>query len=292
MGTPHPAFGHLLLKGRPESDPTPLASALYPGHVSHVRLKPRIHRLNYRIYSLLLDLDELDELDRRLTWFSVDRFNLFSFRRKDRGDGTGQDLKGQVERAMRSAGIEPDGGPIRLLTMPRLLGWAFNPLSTFFCYRRDGSLAAILWEVDNTFRQRHAYMIPVDAVGADGEIVQHCDKAFYVSPFMEMGLAYAFRVQPPDETLSIRIDVSDAEGKVLGARHVARKQQLTDRALLSAFFAIPLLTLKVVGGIHWEALKIWLKRVRLVARPAPPENPVSVVRLPARQKEASVHEPA
>jgi DUF1365 family protein len=270
----------------------PLASSFFPGHVTHARLKPRVHRLSYRIYSLLLDLDELDDLDRRLTWFSVDRFNLFSFRRKDRGDGSGRDLRGQVERAMRAAGVEPDGGPIRLLTMPRLLGWAFNPLSTFFCHRCDGTLSAILWEVDNAFHQRHAYMIPVDPAGPDGEIVQHCDKAFYVSPFMDMDLAYEFRVHPPGETLSIRIDVSDADGKVLGARHVARKEALTDRALLAAFFKIPFLTLKVVGGIHWEALKIWLKRVRLVARPAPPENPISVVRLPARPKEVSVHEPA
>jgi DUF1365 family protein len=270
----------------------PLASALYPGHVTHARLRPRVHKLSYRIYSLLLDLDELDETDRRLKWFSVDRFNLFSFHRKDRGDGSGGDLKGQVERTMRSAGIEPDGGPIRLLTMPRLLGWAFNPLSTFFCYRRDGSLAAILWEVDNTFHERHAYMIPVDQIGPGGEIVQHCDKAFYVSPFMDMDLRYEFRVYPPDDTLSIRIDTSDAEGKVLGARHVARKQELTDKALLAAFFAIPFLTLRVIGGIHWEALKIWLKRVRLVSHPAPPENPVSVVRPPARPKEVSAHEPA
>jgi DUF1365 family protein len=286
------ATRHLLPKGRSGSETVRFASALYPGHVTHVRLKPRVHRLSYKIYSLLLDLDELDELDRRLRWFSVDRFNLFSFYRRDRGDGTGFDLKGQVEAAMRAAGVEPDGGPIRLLTMPRLLGWAFNPLSTYFCYRRNGAIAAILWEVDNTFRQRHAYMIPVDQVGPGGEIVQHCDKAFYVSPFMDMDLTYQFHVYPLDDTLSIRIESFDAEGKVLGARHVARKQTLTDRALLAAFFAIPLLTLRVIGGIHWEALKIWLKRVRLVSRPAPPENSVSVVRLPARRKEASTHEPA
>ena len=270
----------------------PLSSALYPGHVTHVRLKPRIHRLSYRIYSVLLDLDELDEVDRRLRWFSVDRFNLFSFYRKDSGDGTGRDLKAQVEAAMRAAGIEPDGGPVRLLTMPRLLGWAFNPLSTYFCYRRDGALAAILWEVDNTLHQRHAYMIPVDRAGPGGEILQHCDKAFYVSPFMDMDLRYEFQVYPPEETLSIRIDASDAEGRVLSARHVARKRKLTDLALLAAFFAVPFLTLRVIGGIHWEALKIWLKRVRLRSRPAPPENPVSVVRLPARRKEVSKHEPA
>jgi DUF1365 family protein len=268
-----------------------LTSALYPGHVSHARLKPKVHALAYRIYSLLLDLDELETLNNNLRWFSVDRFNLFSFSRRDRGDRSGADLRGQVERSMRAAGIEPDGGPIRLLTMPRLLGWAFNPLSAFFCYRKSGDLAAILWEVDNTFGERHAYMIPVEP-GGSGEIVQRCDKAFYVSPFMDMDLRYVFRVSPPEERLSIKIDTFDAEGLVMTARHLARRMELTDKTLLKAFFAIPLLTLRVIGGIHWEALKLWLKGVRLRVRPAPPENPVSVVAILAEPKETKVHEPA
>jgi hypothetical protein len=267
-----------------------LASALYPGHVTHARLRPKEHRLAYRLYSLLLDLDELDELDHRLRWFSVDRFNLFSFYRRDRGNGSGSNLRAQVEDAMRTAGIEPDGGPIRLLTMPRLLGWAFNPLSTFFCYRKKGELAAILWEVDNTFGQRHAYLIPVEK-GPGSEIVQHCDKRFYVSPFMDMDLRYVFTVSPPDERLSIRIDSFDADGLLLTARHLARRTALTDAALIKAFFAIPFLTLRVIGGIHWEALKLWLKGVRLRHRPPPPGQPVSVVRLAAASREAKVHEP-
>ena len=268
-----------------------LKSALYPGHVTHARLRPKQHKLAYRIYSLLLDLDELDLLDKRLRWFSVDRFNLFSFRRRDRGDRSGFDLRTQVENAMRAAGVTPDGGSIRLLTMPRLLGWAFNPLSTFFCYRNDGALAAILWEVDNTFGERHAYMIPVDA-GQGGEIEQRCDKAFYVSPFMDMDLRYVFRVSPPDGLLSIRIDTFDDEGLLLTARHLARRSELTDANLLKAFFAIPFLTLRVIGGIHWEALKLWLKGVRLRVHPKPPENSISVVRTLAEPKEAKVHEPA
>jgi DUF1365 family protein len=270
-------------------------SALFPGHVTHARLRPKAHKLAYRIYSLLIDLDELDILDRRLKLFSVGRFNLFSFLPKDRGDRSGTDLRVQVERSMRAAGLVPDGGPIRLLTMPRLLGWAFNPLSVFFCYRQDGEISAILWEVDNTFGERHAYLIPVERAG-DDEIVQHCDKAFYVSPFMEMDLAYEFRVRPPTDKLSIRIDTSDADGLVLTARHLARRVELTDGALLKAFFAIPFLTLRVVGGIHWEALKIWLKGVRLKPRPPAPKNPVSLVRStrnssPTNSK-VKLHEPA
>jgi len=263
-----------------------LASALYPGHVTHRRLRPREHRLAYRVWSMLLDLDELPELDRRLRLFSVDRFNLFSFHARDRGDGTGRDLKGRVEAAMRRAGIEPDGGPIRLFTMPRLLGWAFNPLSIFFCHRRDGHLAAILWEVDNTFGERHGYLIPVgETVG--GEIRQSCEKAFHVSPFMDMEQTYAFRVRPPDELFSLVIDVHDAEGRILTARHHAARRDLTDRALLGLFFSVPFLTLRVVGGIHWEALKLWLKGVKLRFKPPPPAEPISLVSPPSSGKAAS-----
>jgi DUF1365 family protein len=255
----------------------PLHSALYPGTVSHHRLRPREHRLAYRIWSLLIDLDELEAIDKRLKLFSVDRFNLFSFHQADRGDGSGASLRGQVEGAMRRAGIAPDGGPIRLLTMPRLLGWGFNPLSIFFCHRRDDSLAAILWEVDNTFGERHGYLIPV-AEEARGEIRQSCAKAFYVSPFMDMDLQYDFAVVPPADIFRLAITVSDAAGVLLTARQNARRVELSDRALMRLFFSIPWLTLRVVGGIHWEALKLWLKGVKLRDRPAPPSEPVSYIR--------------
>lgn len=265
---------------------TPLASALYPGDVSHHRLRPRDHRLAYRIWSMLIDLDELPALHRRLRLFSVDRFNLVSFFARDRGDGTGVDLKGQVERAMRAAGITPDGGPIRLLTMPRIFGWAFNPLSVFFCHRRDGSLAAILWEVDNTFGERHAYLIPVDSDDG-GEIRQRCDKAFYVSPFLDMDLGYAFRVRSPAETFSLVIEVDDARGRIFSARHLARRVALGDAALLRLLVTFPFLTLKVVAGIHWEALKLWLKGLRLRDRPPPPATPISHTPRVSNPKEAA-----
>ncbi|MFS2324204.1 DUF1365 family protein [Brucella sp. H1_1004] len=252
-------------------------SALFPGHVTHTRLRPKGHKLAYKIYSLLLDLDELEALDGKLKLFSLDRFNLFSFYRQDRGDGSSAPLREQVERAMDAAGVMPDGGAVRLLTMPRILGWAFNPLSVFFCYNRGGDLVAILWEVDNTFRQRHGYLIPVEN-DSNGRIVQSCDKAFYVSPFMDMKLRYEFEVSPPKDKLSIRINSFDDEGLVMTARHLARRIELTDAALLRAFFSIPFLTLKVVGGIHWEALKIWLKGIGLRKRPQPPHEPITHIR--------------
>jgi DUF1365 family protein len=136
---------------------------------------------------------------------------------------------------------------------------------------------AILWEVDNTFRQRHGYMIPVQNCD-NGRIVQSCDKAFYVSPFMDMKLRYEFEVTPPTDRLSIRINSFDDEGLLLTARHLARRVELSDAALLRAFFSIPFLTLKVIGGIHWEALKIWLKGIGLRKRPAAPEISITSVR--------------
>lgn len=270
----------------------PLASALYPGAVTHVRLKPRVHKLSYRIYSLLLDIDELPALHKRLRFFSVDRFNLFSFHHKDRGDRSGRDLRGQVETSMRAAGLIPDGGAIRLLTMPRILGWAFNPLSVFFCYRRDHSLSAILWEVDNTFGERHGYIIPVES-HSDGEIVQTANKAFHVSPFMDMQQRYVFRVVPPEETMSIVIETFDTDGgMMLKARHLARRVDLSDRALLRAFFTIPFLTLKVVGGIHWEALKLWTKGIRLRRHPGPASSALSVPEFSHTPKDMELHERA
>ena len=244
------------------------ASALYPGHVTHHRLRPRDHRLTYRTGSMLIDLDELAALHGSLKLFSVDRFNLISFHARDRGDGSGRDLKAQVEAKMRAAGVEPDGGPIRLMTMPRWLGYAFNPLSVFFCHRRSGELTAILWEVDNTFGGRHGYLLPVDGI-ENGEVLQSCDKAFYVSPFMDMELTYAFRVRPPGDLFKLVIDVSDAQGRLLTARHLARRVELNDRALLRLFFAVPFGALRVIAAIYWEALKLWLKGVKLTTPPAP-----------------------
>ncbi|MBS9477434.1 DUF1365 domain-containing protein [Ancylobacter radicis] len=256
------------------------ASALFAGSVIHSRLKPRRHRLRYRLFSLLLDLDELPRLGDRLRLFSHNRFNLFSLRDADYGRGDGTALKPYVESVMRSAGIEPDGGAVRLLTMPRLFGYAFNPLSMYFCYRRDGALAAILYEVNNTFGQRHSYFIPVDGGSAGGTIRQSAAKAFYVSPFMDMGLDYAFRVEPPGAAFTVIISARDSDGPVLIAAHRARRRALTDRELMRALFAYPLLTLKVIAGIHWEALFIWAKGIRLRQRPPLPAEPVSLPTAP------------
>ena len=249
------------------------ASGLYPGVVTHTRLKPRRHSLRYRIFMLLLDLDELPTLDRDLKLFSVKRFNLMGFDPARHGDGSKTPLKAQVEAQLAAAGIA-HGGPVRLLAMPRILGGGFNPLSVFYCHRVDGALSAILYEVNNTFGERHSYLIPAD----DAPVVkQACDKGFYVSPFMDMDLAYAFRIRPPGAQVQVLVDVDDAEGRVLATGFAAQRQELTDRNLLTAWLTHPWMTVGVVGAIHWEALLIWLKGERIRQRPPRPARAVTVV---------------
>ncbi len=256
-----------------------LRSALYIGTVMHRRLRPRPHRLRYRVAWLLLDLDEIAELPRKLRLFSYNRRNAVSFFDRDHGDGSGRALRQQVEGHLRSAGITPDGGPIRLFCMPRILGYGFNPLSVYFCYQQDGALSAILYEVHNTFRQRHSYLIPVDrGVPAGAAIDQHCRKGFYVSPFMDMDLSYAFRVVVPDQSrVAVAIRTADRDGLVLAAALTGDRLALTDATLLRLLVAYPLLTLKVIGAIHWHAVKMVLKGFRLRPRPRPPTAPVTVV---------------
>ncbi|MFY9628909.1 MAG: DUF1365 family protein [Methylocystis sp.] len=251
-------------------------SALYVGMVAHRRLRPKAHSLSYRIFSFLLDIDELPQLDKKLRFFSIGGFNLFGFRPKDHLSGETDDLRGEIEAILRDAGMEPDVGAIRLLAMPRILGHGFNPLSIFFCHHADGALRAILYEVNNTFGQRHCYLFPVSR--AENGVMRHaCPKQFYVSPFIAMDMNYSFSIQAPDENFSISISVADADGVLLNAVQNLRRRPLSDRELLRVFVTHPLLTLKVVAGIHFEALLIWLKGVSLHVRPPPPDRPVTVV---------------
>jgi DUF1365 family protein len=252
--------------------------ALYAGVVRHHRLRPREHRLSYRIFMLLLDLDRLDTIFARLRLLRRGRFGLTSFEAADYGDRSGRPLRTQVDETLSAAGV-PTGGPIRLLTMPRVLGHGFNPLSVYFCHNRDGALAAILYEVSNTFGERHSYLIatPRNEAGGDESLLrQAAPKRFHVSPFMDLDLTYEFLVNPPDEDCSIAILVRDEEGLMFNASFAGRRQPLTDAALLRAWLAHPLLTLKVVAGIHWEALKIWRKGVGYRPKPPPPAEAVTV----------------
>jgi uncharacterized protein len=259
---------------------SPYSSGLYAGTVMHRRLRPKPHRLRYRVFWMLLDLDEIARLPQTLRLFSHNRFNAVSFYDRDHGDGGARPLREQVEGHLRTAGIAPDGGPIRLFCMPRIFGYGFNPLSVYFCHRRDGTLAALLYEVHNTFRQRHSYLIPIERtaeVRAGATIDQHCRKGFYVSPFMDMDLRYAFRVVVPDDKVVVAIRTADRDGPVLAAALSGDRLALTDTALLRVLVNYPLLTLKVIGAIHWHALKMVLRGFELRPRPRPPDAPMTVV---------------
>ena len=240
-----------------------MRSALYTGIVTHLRRRPRRHDLRYRVMQGLFDLDELPTLGGKLRLFGYNRAAPISFHDKDHGDGSGE-LRGWVEAQLRSAGFTGDWGAVRVLCMPRMLGFVFNPISVYFCHEPGGRLAAILYEVNNTFGQRHAYVLPAD--DAAGPVRQRCDKAFYVSPFMPMDLRYQFRIVPPGAHVAVEVAAHDADGPLLDARFQGARRPLTDLALLRALIAYPAMTVKVVLAIHWEALRLWLKGLRLVPR--------------------------
>jgi DUF1365 family protein len=260
-------------------------SALYEGHVVHQRLAPRRHRLRYALFQILVDLDDLPELDRRLRWFSHDRLNLFSVFDRDHGDGRAGPLRGYVEETLAGAGVDIAGGPIRLLCMPRLFGHVFNPISIYWCHRPDGRLAAMLYEVNNTFGQRHSYLIPVDPYAEQGMVRQVCAKAFHVSPFMDMAMTYDFAITAPGETISTSVNGRTTEGApMITANFSGVRHALTDARLLRALIVFPLMTLKVVAAIHWEAAKLLAKGLRLKPAPRPPARPVSIVPLADRHE--------
>jgi len=247
------------------------ASAIYEGNVIHERLRPKHHRLRYKIFSLLLDLDELPDLDRGLRWFGYNKPALLAFHDRDHGPTTGSALRPWVEERLREAGLEPDGGSIRLLCCPRVLGYVFNPLSVFFCFDQGGQLAALLYEVCNTFQERHTYVIPV--AGENGPVIrQSCEKKLYVSPFIDMACTYHFRIVPPGNNLKVVIRQEDDEGLMLAAAFKADRVALSDGALARRLLRFPLVTVKIIAGIHWEAAKMWLKGFRVFPHDKAPEK--------------------
>jgi DUF1365 family protein len=240
---------------------------LYFGDVMHARLKPIGHRFSYRVMSLLIDLDRLDAADRQSPLFGVNRAALYSFREADHGERDGSPLRAYAQCRAAERGIDLSGGRVLLLCYPRLLGYTFNPLSVYFCYRAGGELALIIYEVRNTFGDIHAYVLPVKPGElSDAGVRQQQEKLFYVSPFIEMAMRYYFRVSPPGERVKLRILETDREGPLLAATFNGRRSSLTTAALLRSFFALPLVTLKIVSAIHWQALRLRLKGARLVPR--------------------------
>jgi hypothetical protein len=248
---------------RPSSD----AAALYVGEVMHARLKPIGHRFSYRVMSLLIDLDRLADADRQSPLFGVNRAALYSFHEADHGKRDGSSLRVYAHHRAAERGIDLTGGRVLLLCYPRLLGYSFNPLSVYFCYRADGELALLIYEVRNTFGDIHPYILPVTSSEiSDAGVRQQQDKLLHVSPFIDMAMRYHFRVLPPGKRVQLRILETDREGPVLAATFNGSCRRLDTKELLRVFFALPLVTVKIMAAIHWEALRLWLKGARLVPR--------------------------
>lgn len=269
------------------------AAALYFGEVMHARLKPMGHRFSYRVMSLLIDLDRLAEADRQTPLFGVNRGALYSFHEADHGDRDGSSLRAHAQARAAEHGIDLSGGRVLLLCYPRLLGFVFNPLSVYFCHGADGELALLIYEVRNTFGAIHSYVLPVrSGETSPAGIRQQQDKKFYVSPFVEMAMRYHFRIQPPADVVRLRILETDREGPLLAATFNGRRRALTTAALLRSIVALPLVSLKVVAAIHWEALRLWLKGARLVPNPATDGAKTATLPVGERNQYASLALPA
>jgi uncharacterized protein len=263
-------------------------SGLYIGSVFHRRLRPRAHDLRYRAFWLFLDLDEIEAISRRLRLFSFNRANVLSLRNADYASGEDRPLRPQIEKQLAEAGIRDAAHRICLLTMPRMLGYGFNPLSIYYCYGASERLAAIIYEVTNTYGERHSYVIPCKP-DATSQINQSCDKQFYVSPFLDMDMRYAFSVSPPGDKLSVAIKGSDDAGPIISTGLTGERAPLTDASLARAMLRHPLLTHKVIAGIHWEALRLWLKGLKIRPHPRPPQRPVTAVQAPAHALRKEKH---
>ena len=246
-------------------------SCIYNGFVSHTRFKPIRHTLRYNTFSLFIDLDEIKVLTENNPIFSFNKFNIFSFYNKDHGDRDGMCLKTWVKNNLKKFGIDQNINTIKLLCYPRIFGYVFNPLSIFYCYE-GSNLRAILYEVKNTFNEQHTYIFKVKSNHA---ISQICKKKFYVSPFMDMETHYKFDLLNPDEKLSVNIKQTDKEGIVLTAVQKGEKKEFNFKQLLINFVFYPLMTFKIIGAIHYEALRLWKKGAKYRSRKMKIKNNLS-----------------
>ena len=252
------------------------AGAIYAGRVVHRRSRPKAHLLKYRVFSLLLDLDRLDEIDKSQSLLNINRWGVLSFLERDHGDGGKGKLRDWVNHRLTDAGFSPSELNVHVLCYPRILGYVFNPLTVYFCTDATGLTRVILYQVNNTFSERHTYVLPVE--NRKLPIHQSCDKAMYVSPFTPMDCRYGFSIVPPAERVAVVIRQSDKDGPFLNASFTGNHETLTTRNLLGALFRHPLMTLKVVAGIHYEAFRLWRKGVPYFTHEPQQRGEVSIVK--------------
>ena len=254
-------------------------AALYAARVMHRRRVAPLYRFVYRLFYLLWDIDRIDEALRGRWLVSHNRFNLLAVYDCDHGDGSVGGLRRWADAQLAAQGIGSATGRIRLLALPRVLGYAFNPIALWYCDGADGRLRAVIAEVRNTFGERHAYVLDygtASAAGADPyqqQIDKH--KCFHVSPFFDVVGRYRFALSEPGERLRVAIHETRDGQPLLDATLAAERIPLRDASVLKAVLGTPWMTVKVVAAIHWQALKLWLRGARFHRKPVPPAEPVS-----------------
>ena len=240
------------------------SSCIYTGQVIHKRFKPKEHFFKYKVFSLLLDLSELSLLDKELKIFSYNKFNILSFYDIDHGPRDGTSLISWVKENLNNNNINSKEIKIKLLCYPRVWGYIFNPLSIFFVYDKNSNLISILYEVKNTFGEQHTYVFKIDK---DNQFLEHsCKKKFHVSPFIEMNCLYYFKILKPTDKLSVVINQNDDGGKLLFASQDGLKNELNNKNLMISYISNPLMSFKIIGAIHFEAFKLWIKGIKLVKK--------------------------
>ena len=248
-------------------------SKIYIGKVIHRRFKPKVHHFKYSVFSLLIDLDELDLINHKLLIFSYNKFNIISFFDKDHGERDGTSIKDWVKKNLINIGIEDKEIKIKLFCYPRIFGYVFNPLSVFFVFDKNEKIISVFYEVKNTFGEQHTYIFGIE----DSEQINNsCKKKFHVSPFIEMECNYKFRTSKPKDKISIIIDQSDKEGKLLFASQDGVAKELNNKNLTISYIMHPLMTFKVIVAIHFEAFKLWLKGIKLIKKKININNNISL----------------
>ena len=240
-----------------------MTSSIYNGTVIHKRFKPKIHFFKYKVFSLLIDLSELNILDKKINFFSYNKFNLISFFDKDHGERNGSSLVEWVKKNLKENKINTENIKIKLLCYPRILGYVFNPLSVFYIYNNDEKLISVLYEVKNTFGEQHTYIFKVE----NNNFIQHsCEKKFHVSPFIEMDCNYFFRILKPAEKISVIIDQYQSNEKILYASQDGKRTEFTSSELIKSYLKHPLMTFKIISAIHFEAFKLWAKGIKFIKK--------------------------
>lgn len=259
---------------------TSFASCIYEGTVVHKRLTPQQHAFAYRVFTLCLDVDEIDRIDRDLRLFSRGKLNLVGIRDTDLGEPGLDYVSAKARRLLDRCGLGCFGSRIELVCYPRLLGFVFNPLSVYFCRDAANRLGAVIYEVSNTFGERKSYVIP--AAGDDQTITQTCAKEMYVSPFTSATGSYGFHCTTPSDRIVIGVNFRESGRPVLKTHFRGDRRPLTDRMIVQLLARYPLMTLKVLGAINFEAARLWSKGIPLVTRHASPPYSFTIVEQQAR----------